>query len=153
MGHQHLVCSLHLAGPVRVAFLGDIEVIHATAVVAEVAQYLSNFLTASPLSQQISECIYHFADTIGIVSNNMALGLKPFWYWPVTTQVPWPRSTGEDFLFLSIAYKFIKAVFLKCRDRPCAINEIVIESTTNGRIREILVMGSQEISKLGVRDR
>ena len=78
MGHQHLVCSLHLAGPDRVAFLGDMVVIHATAVVAEVAQYHSNFLTATPLSQQISEGIYHFADTIGIVAKNLALGLKPF---------------------------------------------------------------------------
>ena len=65
MGHQQLFCSLHLAGPDRVAFLGDIEVIHATEVVAEIAQYLSNLLTASPLSQQISEGIYHFTDTIG----------------------------------------------------------------------------------------
>ena len=78
MGHQHLVCGLHLAGPDRVAFLGEMVVIHATAVVAEVAQYLSNFLTASPLSQQISEGIYHFADTIGIAAKNTALGLKPF---------------------------------------------------------------------------
>ena len=78
MGHQHLVCGLHLAGPDRVAFLGDMVVIHATAVVAEVVQYLSNFLTASPLSQQISEGIYHFADTLGIVAKNMALGLKPY---------------------------------------------------------------------------
>ena len=37
MGHQHLVCSIHLAGLDQVAFLGDMVVIHATAVVAEVA--------------------------------------------------------------------------------------------------------------------
>ena len=78
MGHQHLVCSLHLAGPNRVAFLGEMVVIHATAAVAEVTQCLSNFLTASPLSQQISEGIHHFADTVGIVAKNMALGLKLF---------------------------------------------------------------------------
>ena len=30
-----------------------------------------------------------------------------------------------------------KAVFVRCRDYPCAINEIVIESMINGRIREI----------------
>ena len=30
-----------------------------------------------------------------------------------------------------------KALFVKCRECPCAIYEIVIESTTNGRIREI----------------
>ena len=41
MGHQHLVCGFHLAGPGRVAFLGDMVVIHGTAVVAKVAQYLS----------------------------------------------------------------------------------------------------------------
>ena len=32
---------------------------------------------------------------------------------------------------------FVEAVFVRCRDCPCAINEIVIESMTNGRIREI----------------
>ena len=31
----------------------------------------------------------------------------------------------------------LKALFVKCRECPCAIYEIVIESTTNGRIREI----------------
>ena len=31
----------------------------------------------------------------------------------------------------------ILALFVKCRECPCAIYEIVIESTTNGRIREI----------------
>ena len=78
MGHQHLVCGFHLAEPDRVAFLCDMVVIHATAVVAEVVQYLSNFLTALPLSQQISEGIYHFVDTLGIAAKNTVLGLKPF---------------------------------------------------------------------------
>ena len=32
----------------------------------------------------------------------------------VTTQVPWPRSTGEDFLFLSTAYKSINHFSNKC---------------------------------------
>ena len=50
MGHQHLVYSLNLAGPDRVAILGDVVEIHATAVVAEVTSRLSNFRTASTLS-------------------------------------------------------------------------------------------------------
>ena len=34
-------------------------------------------------------------------------------------------------------HNFVMALFVKCRECPCAIYEIVIESTTNGRIREI----------------
>ena len=75
--HQHLVCGLHLAGPDRVAFLGEMVVIHATAVVAEVTQCLANFRLASPLSQQIPEGIYHFVDTVGTAGKNTALALKP----------------------------------------------------------------------------
>ena len=52
-------------------------VIHATAVVAEVTQCLSNFRLASPLSYQIPEGIYHFVDTVGIAAKSMALALKP----------------------------------------------------------------------------
>ena len=77
-GHQHFVCSFDLAGSDRVTILGDMVVIHATAVVAEVTQCLLNFRTASVLLQQISERIYLFADTLGIVAKSMALGLTPF---------------------------------------------------------------------------
>ena len=45
--------------------------IHATSVVAEVTQCLSNFRIAATLSFQIPEGIYHFADTFGIVAENM----------------------------------------------------------------------------------
>ena len=70
-GHKHLVCGLLLlAGPDRVDILGDMVAIHATAVDAEVTQCLSNLCTASPLSEQIPEGIYHFADTLGIVARN-----------------------------------------------------------------------------------
>ena len=65
LGHQHIVCSLHLAGPDRVAILCDIVEIHATGVVAGVTQCLLNFRPASLLSWQIPEGIYQFIDTVG----------------------------------------------------------------------------------------
>ena len=62
--------------------IGDMVALHATAVVAEVTQCLSNFRTASPNSPQMPGDIYHSSDTLGIVTKRIALGRIPFCFPP-----------------------------------------------------------------------
>ena len=93
LGHQHLACSLHLAGPDRTAILGDMVVIHATSIVEEVTQCLLDFRTASYLSQQMPESIYHSADTLGIVT-------KSYGAWPFTILLPAPKPVRHHRLVL-----------------------------------------------------
>ena len=102
LGHQHLVCSLHLARPNRVAILGDMGVIHATAVVVEITRCPSNFRTASPLSEQCRS-IYHSADTLGIVAKSMALGLINLF--PGSKDCPAPSARWKPVTHLRVRHK------------------------------------------------